>query len=378
MKTLIYFFLTELKYIFRNPIFFTILILTPILLLVISLQFIPSERVLSSISIGVLGEDNTFLGNYLANFLLGFMKQDKIYKITTREEAMEALDRGEMDGLLIIPLGFTAKMLQRMPTYLSYIPSSASLLESVTIYKLLKMAIGEIRYGAMIDMDLDEKMAPSSEVPIPELRIEGIKHNSLDYPDVMAPGILAFVILSTMLIGITGSVSREKDKGILDGFRITPSNRISYVLGKFLSYSLLGAIQTITLLISSIYFLQIHFEGSVVIIGLFLTVGMLTYLSLGLLISVLSPNSDVAMGIAAGIVFLMFLGGGVFFPISQMPGIMQVLAPFLPITYLTDSLRKLMIAGVDILNLQKEIITAVSFLSGFLVFSLLFFKIKTR
>ncbi|HPF17521.1 MAG TPA: ABC transporter permease, partial [Thermotogota bacterium] len=332
MNAFIQHFLTEIKYIIRNPIFFVILIVTPFLLLTVSLMFIPTERALDDISIGVLGEDKTFLGKYLANFILGFLKQQNIYKITDKDQALTALDKGEIDGLIVIPIGFTANMLQGNDTYISYIPSSASLLESVTIFKLLRTALGEIEYGAMIEMNLDEKMTPSRDVKVPELRVEGIEHNTLDYPDVMAPGVLAFVILSTMLIGITGSVSREKDKGILDGFRVTPSSRLSYVLGKYFAHSILGLIQTISLLLGSIYILHINFEGSVLIVGFLLTIGMLTYLSLGLLISVFSPNSDVSMGIAAAIVFLMFLGGGVFFPLSQMPKIMQMIAPALPIT----------------------------------------------
>ena len=378
MNSFIQHFLTEIKYIIRNPIYFTILIVTPFLLLTVSLMFIPTERALDDISIGVLGEDKTFLGKYLANFILGFLKQDNIYKIADKDEALDALDKGEIDGLIVIPVGFTANMLQGNDTYISYIPSSASLLESVTIFKLLRTALGEIEYGAMIEMDLDEKMTPSSDVKVPELRVEGIEHNTLDYPDVMAPGVLAFVILSTMLIGITGSVSREKDKGIIDGFRVTPSSRLSYVLGKYIAHSILGLIQTVSLLLGSIYVLNIHFEGSILIIGFLLTVGMLTYLSLGLLISVFSPNGDVSMGIAAAIVFLMFLGGGVFFPLSQMPKVMQMIAPALPITVLTDVLRKLMIAGKPLSSLVNESVYLFSYLGASLIASLIIFRIKTK
>jgi len=378
MKSFIIHLRTELKYIFRNPVFFGILIITPILLLTVSLMFIPTERVMDSVRIGVLGEDKTFIGNYLANFILGFLKQENVYKINNYEEAQESLDKGKMDGLIIIPFGFTAKMLQQEQTYISYVPSSASLLESVTIYKLLKMGLGEIKYGAMIEMNLDEKITPGADVPIPQLVIEGIEHNTLDYPDVMAPGILAFVILSTMLIGITGSVSREKDLGIMDGFRITNASRTAYVMGKFVSYSILGIIQTIVLLWGSVYIMNIHFEGSLLTVGIFLGMGMLIYLSLGLLISVLSPNREISMGISVGIVFLMFLGGGVFFPLSQMPSLMQSISGFLPITPLVDSLRKIVIAGKDISFMINDMVYLVVYLCVTLIASLVAFKISTK
>jgi ABC-2 type transport system permease protein len=372
------FFINEWKYILRNPIFFGILILTPILLLTVSLLFIPTERMLETIQFGVYNEDQSFLGKYLVDFLMDFLKKENLFLVNNKEEAATFLEEGKIDALLFVPSGFTAKMLLNQPTKLTYIPSSSSLLESVTIYKLLKMVLSEIKYGAIIEMDLGERMYPSEDVPIPELAIEGIRNNRLDYPDVMAPGVLAFVILSTMLIGITSSVSREKDNGLIDAFRVTNANRWSFVYGKFFAYCSLGFIQTMTLLFASVWFLGIHIEGSIFLAILFLTLGMLSYLSLGLLISILSPNRDISLGIAAGIVFLMFLGGGVFFPLSQMPSIMQKVAMFLPITVLTEALRKIMITGRMFNGLLKECFISIGFFSVFLSASLIAFKRSTR
>ncbi|HQG97056.1 MAG TPA: ABC transporter permease [Thermotogota bacterium] len=378
MRTFWLFFCNEWKYVLRNPLFFAILILTPILLLTVSLLFIPSERVLETVKAGIYNEDQSIVGRYLVNFFVSFLKEDNLFQVKSREEAARLLDEGKIDALLVIPRGFTAMMLVNKPTELIYVPSGASLLESVTIYKLLKMVLAEIQYGAIIEIDLGERMWPSPDVPVPQLKIEGIFNNRLDYPDVMAPGVLAFVILSTMLIGITTSASREKDRGLIDAFRVTNANRWSFVFGKFSAYSFLGLIQTLILLFGSVWFFDIHVEGLLLLVGLFLILGMLSYLSLGLLISILSPNGDVSLGIAVGIVFLMFLGGGVFFPISQMPAIMQKIAPFLPITVLTESLRKIMITGRPIDQQWRELAISFGFLFSFLSASLISFKRSTR
>jgi len=74
----------------------------------------------------------------------------------------------------------------------------------------------------------------------------------------------------------------------------------------------------------------------------------------------------------------MFLGGGVFFPISQMPAIMQKIAPFLPITVLTESLRKIMITGRPIDQQWRELAISFGFLFSFLSASLISFKRSTR
>lgn len=378
MKSFPLHFLGELKYIIRNPVFFVILICTPVLLLTVSLLFIPTERVLESIKIGIIGEDQSYLGQYLADFILGFLKQDNIILVETREQGWELLERGNIHGLIIIPMGFSARMMLGQQTQVTYVPSSAALIESVTIYKFFQTVLAEMQFGAIIELQQTSSMNPAPSIPVPVMKIEGINQNRMDYPDIMAPGMLAFVILSTMLIGITGSVSREKDRGLLEGFRITPSSRGSYVLGKFSAHAVLGIIQTIALIVGSRYLLQISFEGSMLTVAIFLAIGMLTYLGLGLMISIFSGNSDIAMGIAAALVFLMFLGGGVFFPISQMPRVMQTVAPFLPITPLAESLRKIMIAGRVLADLRSELTLVLSYFAGTLITSFLLFKAATR
>jgi ABC-2 type transport system permease protein len=51
---------------------------------------------------------------------------------------------------------------------------------------------------------------------------------------------------------------------------------------------------------------------------------------------------------------MMFLSG-VFFPIEQMPWFMQGISKFLPLTYVADSLRKVMVLGADIPAITSEL-----------------------
>ncbi|MEJ2126608.1 MAG: ABC transporter permease, partial [Candidatus Bathyarchaeota archaeon] len=46
---------------------------------------------------------------------------------------------------------------------------------------------------------------------------------------------------------------------------------------------------------------------------------------------------------------------GLFFPIEQMPWFMQTISQFLPLTYVADALRKVMVLGADIPALTSEL-----------------------
>jgi ABC-2 type transport system permease protein len=57
---------------------------------------------------------------------------------------------------------------------------------------------------------------------------------------------------------------------------------------------------------------------------------------------------------------MMFLSG-VFFPIQQMPWYMQDISKFLPLTYASDALRKVMVLGADIPAISTDLIILIAF-----------------
>jgi len=57
---------------------------------------------------------------------------------------------------------------------------------------------------------------------------------------------------------------------------------------------------------------------------------------------------------------MMFLSG-VFFPIQQMPWFMQSISKALPLTYLADALRKVMVLGAGIPVIAAELAVLIAF-----------------
>jgi ABC-2 type transport system permease protein len=57
---------------------------------------------------------------------------------------------------------------------------------------------------------------------------------------------------------------------------------------------------------------------------------------------------------------MMFLSG-VFFPIQQMPWFMQSISQFLPLTYASNALRKVMVLGAGVPQISTELIILIAF-----------------
>jgi ABC-2 type transport system permease protein len=57
---------------------------------------------------------------------------------------------------------------------------------------------------------------------------------------------------------------------------------------------------------------------------------------------------------------MMFLSG-VFFPVQQMPWFMQDISKVLPLTYVADALRKVMVLGAGIPQIATELTVLIAF-----------------
>jgi ABC-2 type transport system permease protein len=71
----------------------------------------------------------------------------------------------------------------------------------------------------------------------------------------------------------------------------------------------------------------------------------MAFLALGYVIASFAKTEDSANGMTSMIQFPMMFLSGAFFQIDQMPQFLQVIARIIPLTYLADALRQVMVGG---------------------------------
>lgn len=71
--------------------------------------------------------------------------------------------------------------------------------------------------------------------------------------------------------------------------------------------------------------------------------GALTFLAMGYMLSAFVKNEDAATPLTMAIQFPMMFLSGIFFPIEFMPRFMRPIVDAMPLTYLADSLRQIMV-----------------------------------
>ncbi|HEX7591954.1 MAG TPA: ABC transporter permease [Candidatus Limnocylindrales bacterium] len=185
--------------------------------------------------------------------------------------------------------------------------------------------------------------------------------------DSLAPVVVGFFLYFFVFI-LTGiSFLRERIGGTLERLMATPVSRAEIVLGYSLGFGFFATIQVALVLACVIGRLSIPAIGPIPAIGIGLgvhTIGnpLIAYLivlmlglgavSLGIFLSTFARTELQILQFIPIVIVPQGLLGGFFWPIEQLPSLLQPVARILPVTYAIDGLRQVMIAGADLSSPQ--------------------------
>ncbi|SDJ45648.1 ABC transporter permease [Salimicrobium halophilum] len=188
------------------------------------------------------------------------------------------------------------------------------------------------------------------------------------------PVLVGFFIF--FFVFIVGGVSflRERTGGTLERVLTTPIHRYELVGGYLLGFGIFTVIQSLIIVLFSIYLLDMYMAGSLWRV-IFITVLLaLTALSLGTLLSAYAKNEfQMFQFIPLVIVPQVFFSG--LFPIEGLAGWIQAIGKFMPLTYGAEALRGIMLRNEHLGELQWQVFMLLAF---FVLFTLLNVKVLKR
>jgi ABC-2 type transport system permease protein len=181
--------------------------------------------------------------------------------------------------------------------------------------------------------------------------------------DTLAPVVVGFFVYFFVFI-LTGiSFLRERVGGTLERLLATPVSRAEIVLGYSLGFSFFATLQ-IALVLAFVLGrfdipaigplpafaigLGVHIIGNPLIAYVIVLVLGIGAVSLGIFISTFARTELQILQFIPIVIVPQGLLGGFFWPIDQLPDLLQPVARILPVTYAIDGLRHVMIAGADL------------------------------
>ena len=233
-------------------------------------------------------------------------------------------------------------------------------------------------YASSIIMDYQDRITHERQLPYTihtELRMLYNPQQKGAYSFV--PGVMAMVLMMvcTMMTAIT--IVREKEMGTMEVLLVSPIRPWMIITAKAVPYLLLSLVNIISILLLSVWVLDVPVTGSLPLLLAESTLFIITCLVLGLLISTSTASQQTAMFISLTGMFLpTIMLSGFMFPVENMPVPLRVLSNVVPAKWFYAIVRDIMIKGAGIASLWKETLVLLAMTGFFLLVSIR--KFKTR
>ena len=191
------------------------------------------------------------------------------------------------------------------------------------------------------------------------------------------PGVMAMVLLIVCVMMTAIAIVKEKETGTMEVLLVSPMKPVFIIISKAIPYIILSLLIVGIILVLSVTLLELPIRGSLSLLMLVSLIYILTSLSLGILISVLSDTQQQAMIISLmGMLAPTILLSGFMFPIENMPVMLQYISQLVPATWYFKLISNIMIKGTGFTIIWQELLILLGM--AVLLFTLSMFKFKTR
>lgn len=191
------------------------------------------------------------------------------------------------------------------------------------------------------------------------------------------PGVMGMIILLICAMMTSISITREKERGTMEILLVSPMKPLYVILSKTVPYFVLSIVNMATILIIAVFVMGVPIAGSFFWLTVLSLIYIFVCLALGLLISSLVNSQLVAMVISAmGLMMPVMLLSGMMFPVDNMPWFLQRISDLIPAKWYILAMKKIMIRGLSVESIVKELIILSSMAVLLITISLK--KFKTR
>ena len=178
------------------------------------------------------------------------------------------------------------------------------------------------------------------------------------------PAIMGMLLMLVCAMMTSISIVREKEKGTMEVLLVSPVKPLMIIVAKAIPYLVLAFAILIIILLMARFVLGVPLVGSLFWIIAVSVIYILLALALGLLISNGAKTQLVALLLSAMVLLVpIVMLSGMLFPVESMPRVLQWISAVIPPRYYIEAMRKLMIMGVGIKEVAREVLILVGMLA---------------
>jgi drug efflux transport system permease protein len=341
--------------IWRDPRSLSFVLVMPVLMLVLYGYGISSD--VKRVPIAVYDRN----GRPAARELVSRLTSTDYFVVTAQVDSLRALrraiDLGQARVGLVIPEDFSQNLGAGTPAPVQFVvdgsdsnTASIAIGNIASIARSTELSPRDLRPNAFVTP------APTTTVPI-ELRAWIWYNPELKSSNFLVPGLTAVILmmLAAMLTSLT--VAREWERGTMESLIASPLHPHELMVGKILPYVVLGLVDVVFILLVAVFWFHVPMRGSLTLLMVSSTVFLLGGLGIGLFISAATKSQQVAFQLSTLATMLpALLLSGFFYPIENMPPVLQAITTLVPARYFLVVIRGIFLKGVGLTVLWKELL----------------------
>lgn len=279
-----------------------------------------------------------------------------------RDRTASMLERGEVRLALVIPAGFERALLRGEAPPVQLLVDGSNSNSSAIALGYAQGLLQQFAYQHTIEPALAAGLVGPRSLPPVALEPRARFNPELDSTVFIVPGLVAVIMMITVVVLSSLSVVKERELGTLETIMVSPLKRFEFILGKLIPYFLLGFMDLFIILGAGIFFFGVPFRGSLIALLGFSALFIAGGLGMGLFISTVVDTQRTAWMISLITTLLpsMILSGFIF-PIRMMPVWLQAVTYLVPVRYYLVIVRGIVLKGAGPADFMPDIIALAVF-----------------
>ncbi len=328
-----------------------------------------------NIKIAVLDQDKSQESReYISKFANSNYFSMKIYTDSI-DEVERLINNGDVKGALIIPGDFQKKINRNDEAKAQLIIDGSDPTVANTALQS-GMLTSKMHSIEKQQEDLLKNGGIYTNTQTVDLRTRVWFNPNLESTKFTIPGLIGLIMQNITVLLTAFTLVREREKGTLEQLIVTPVKAAELIIGKMIPYILIGTIDFLIALFFGTYWFKVPIEGNVILL-IFLGIGfVICALAIGMLISTIASNQLQAMQMTLLILLPSVILSGFIFPREAMPVPIAFIGYMVPLTYFINILRGIILKGVGLKYLWKDVVILIGF--GVALLTLASFRFKKR
>jgi ABC-2 type transport system permease protein len=369
-----------MRQVLRDRRTIALLVFAPMLILTLGAILFRSEP--AAIPLGVVNEDQGLTSPVIGAIDLGQSITDELSAsdafaviALSRDEVDDRLRDGTVQAVIVFPGDFTTDFLENrqavLDLHLEGSNPTRSMAVTARVTESAMRALASLAGTGFGMPGAPQVGEGEAALPVTVQASYLFAGEEFDTMDFVAPVYIALLAMFFVFLLACVSFLRERSQGTMERLAATPTTRLEIVLGYMLGLGLFALIQVAVILLFTVWVLEIHYIGSLVLLFLVIAILAVVGVNLGILASVFARNEFQVLQFFPLVIFPQVLLGGTFWSVSEMPEYLQPFAYLMPLYYANRALRDVMLKGWGLVEIWPNLAILIGIAGVLIVMSAL-------